>query len=59
MTFRRNRVLAKWIKRLRRVASILMFMIYIAIATAHVSKMDNPRVMSGLYFAAGVAHLAA
>jgi hypothetical protein len=58
MTFRRHRVLAKVFKRLRRVASILMFVIYIAIATAHVSKVDNPRVMAGLYFAASVTHLA-
>jgi hypothetical protein len=43
--------------RLRRLASIMLFVIYISIGTAHLYRVDNPRVMCGLHIAAGVAHL--
>ena len=44
-------------RRLRRLASIILFVIYITIGTAHLCHVENPRVMGGLHIAAGVAHL--
>jgi hypothetical protein len=49
--------IASFQKRLRRFASIILFVIYITIATAHFCRVDDPRVMGGLHIAAGVAHL--
>jgi hypothetical protein len=45
------------LSRLRRFASIILFAIYMAIATAHFCRIDDPRVMGGLHVVAGVAHL--
>jgi hypothetical protein len=42
--------------RLRRLSSIILFVIYIAIATVHFCRIDDPRVMGGLHVVAGVAH---
>jgi uncharacterized membrane protein len=58
MTVRRIRFLAKFLKRIRRLMSIMLFVIYIALAIGHLSKVENPRAMGGLYIAAGIAHLA-
>jgi hypothetical protein len=55
--FSHTRSLAKFQKRLRRFASIILFMVYITIATAHFCKVNDPRVMGGLHVAAGIAHL--
>jgi hypothetical protein len=52
-----SKLLMRYRRRLRHFASIILFMIYIAIATAHFCKVDNPRVMGGLHVAAAVAHL--
>jgi hypothetical protein len=52
-----KRFLNKCRKSLRRLASIILFVIYISIATAHFCRVDNPRVMGGLHAAAAVAHL--
>jgi hypothetical protein len=52
-----SRSLNKFLARLRRFASIILFAIYIAIATAHFCRIDDPRVMGGLHIVAGVAHL--
>jgi hypothetical protein len=44
-------------KRLRHLASVILFVIYVTIGTAHLLEVNNPRVMGGLHIAAGVAHL--
>jgi hypothetical protein len=54
---KRAHTLAKLLKRLRRLAPYILFVIYISIATAHFCRFDDPRVLGGLHVAAGVAHL--
>ena len=48
---------SRFLARLRRLASIFLFVIYITIGTAHLYGVNDPRVMGGLHFIAGVAHL--
>jgi hypothetical protein len=43
--------------QLRRLASIVLFVIYVTIGTAHLLEVHDPRLMGGLHIAAGVAHL--
>ena len=43
MRLPRIRFLTKWMKRLRRLASIILFVMYIAIGVSHLQKVDNPR----------------
>jgi hypothetical protein len=50
-------VMVKIRRKLRRLASVILFAIYMVIATAHFCKVDDPRVMGGLDVAAALAHL--
>jgi hypothetical protein len=57
INFRRSRSLKKWLKRLRRFASIVLFVLYICIGVEALQKAENPRLRAGLHMAAAVAHL--
>jgi hypothetical protein len=49
--------LAKMMKQLRDLASIILFTVYISIGVAHLLEVHNPRLMGGRHVAAGIAHL--
>jgi hypothetical protein len=50
--------LKKWLKRLRRLTSNVLFVLYICIGMEALQKPENPRLKGGLHIAAGLAHLA-
>lgn len=57
LSFRRSRSLKKWLKRLRRLASIALFVLYISIGIEALLQAQNLRLRGGLHIAAGIAHL--
>ena len=57
MSFRRSRSLKKWVKRLRRLTSIVLFVLYISIGVEALLRAENPGLKGGLHIAAGIAHL--
>ena len=44
-------------KNRHRLASIILFVLYVLIGIAHLLEVHDPCLMGGLYIAAGVAHL--
>jgi hypothetical protein len=49
--------ITRMMKRLRDLASIILFVLYVSIGLAHLLEVHNPRLMGGLHVAAGLAHL--
>jgi hypothetical protein len=49
--------MAKLMRRLRGLRSIILFVLYVSIGLAHLLEVHNPRLMGGLHVAAGIAHL--